>query len=162
MLSVVADVTRSLTTTERCFVANGTQKYIWITVLSRAPAVWADRTRSGQMPNFPSRVLGEEAAASGDSRSLLTWPRARGVWRPGRSSDEPCGAATSAPSPDWQRGASNEISRHIEVVKSKPKRRRCPVVVWITSCTNSWSLVKKKKKLKKCRPVQRLRTAPGL
>lgn len=48
--------------------------------------------------------------------------------------------STSALSPDWQGRRSNEISRHIEVVKSKPKRRRCPVVVWMTSCTNSWSL----------------------
>lgn len=45
-----------------------------------------------------------------------------------------------APTLDWQRGSSNESRRHIESVKSKPERRRCPVVVWVTSWPNSWSL----------------------
>ena len=57
-------------------------------------------------------------------------------------------------------------SRHIEVVKSKPKGRRCPVLVWITSCTNSWSLAKKKKKKKIWKNVDQhsdwRETAPGL
>ena len=86
-------------------------------------------------------------------------------WWPGRRSDEPCGAIYVSTVPGTDRaGGPMRTSRHIEVVKSKPKGRRCPVLVWITSCTNSWSLAKKKKKkkrerkkknLKKWRPGQR-------
>ena len=53
--------------------------------------------------------------------------------------------STSALSSDWQGKGPNEISRHPQIVKSKQKRRRCPIAVWITSYTNSWSLAKSEK-----------------
>lgn len=77
--------------------------------------------------------------------------------------DEPCAAIYVCTLGQTDRtGGPMKASRHIEVVKSKPKGRRSRVLVAITSCSNSWLLEEKKKKLKKCRPAQRLRSAAGL
>lgn len=59
--------------------------------------------------------------------------------------DEPCAAiyVCSAPPTD-SAAAPMRRGGHPEPVKSKPEGRRGAVLVAVTSCTNSWSLAKKR------------------